>query len=398
MNKPPDHLPEERWVGKPKEDYYYQERQNPRASLILLWLVVITLLAALGAVVAVAFMRPELVIAILPNNPAQTATSEWAAIQQTQQALQQRAAELQLTEQANGQVAIDLAATQAALDNRQDLLDQTETQSALNALATRTAVALSNEQQATRVALDYAATQAALNQIATQVELNYAATRAALDQAAESAAAGVPTQPPPASSLTPSPTAIAPNSTTAGTIDDSFPGGSISGGMWSFDPNDWTVSDDGVLTAGGPGGWLLTRRADFTDYTLEVWLTPLVDIEGFYHIIFSAVSDSDGIAARLYHNGQQVTTVGLYAFDTDLIQEDFMIPSNRLRAITTVAAATIDARELYMRVEVHGQQVNVIVNDGEIINTQLPVARSGAIGLEVPVGTRLNRLRITRAG
>lgn len=191
MSQPPDFLPEERPPRKAKDDYYeaYGDR---RGAAGMLWFVIVLLLIVMGAVGALAFTQPELILAILPNNPLQTQTADWEAVQRTQQALIETAnalnqigGDLNLTQQANDQQGIRLAETQAALVNYEAILNQTETQSVLNVVATRTAIAVLNAQQATRVALDHAATQSALNQQATQVELNYLATVAALEQAAQ---------------------------------------------------------------------------------------------------------------------------------------------------------------------------------------------------------------------
>jgi hypothetical protein len=176
MNQPPEHLPEQGWAGKRKNDDY-------RSNTAWLWLALILLLLVIGGMVGGIYVTHNS-LWVLAVDYHLNQTSDVQSLYRTQtaqaQIWQSTATPLALTAQANDLRASQLDTTLAAVNNRDAVVQQKETQMAVNIAATATAAAIVNLQQRTQAALDFANTQAAINQQATQVELNYQATSAAL--------------------------------------------------------------------------------------------------------------------------------------------------------------------------------------------------------------------------
>ena len=339
----------------------------------MLWLMILLLAVTLGGVTTIILYEPELFGMGLTGD-----------LTVTHAALSNRVQDVELSAQAISQLEFEVHSTQAALDNRQLLIDQRETQSALDIQATQTGVAIANAQQATRAALDFQGTQIAFNRQATQVELDYQGTQAALSRDATAVALGFATEAPNAQlTATPSPTYTA-----VPFFTDGFAQG-IDGGLWRFgDAADWRVTD-GELLALRTGSWLLTQVNDLSDYTLQVDLTTLTS-PADYFIILNSI---EGLAIRLTHNGERLTGAGLYRFTLDqLLNESGLIG----RTITPLQASqvTIDPSvDLNIQVMLNGRNVTAIVNGSTVIEATLagdPL--SGAAGVQLPVNARLRRI------
>ncbi|PJF21905.1 MAG: hypothetical protein CUN56_08715 [Phototrophicales bacterium] len=339
----------------------------------MLWLIILLLSITIGGITTVILYEPELFGMGLTGD-----------LTVTHAALSTRIYDVELSAQALNQLEFNVFSTQAALDNRQMLQDQQETQSALDIQATQTGVAIANAQQATRAALDFQGTQIAFNRQATQVELDYQGTQAALSRDATAVALGFATQAPSAQ-LTASPI---PTYTTEPFFTDGFAQG-IQSDLWQFgDAADWRV-DDGQLIAQRTGAWLLTQVNDLSDYTLQVDLTTLT-VPADYFIIVNSI---EGLAIRLTHNGNRLTGAGLYRFTLDQLLTDTGLIGRVISPIQAVQVNIGAGNELNIQVVVSGQQVTATVNGETVINAVLPnLPLPGAAGVQLPLNSHLQRI------
>jgi hypothetical protein len=287
-------------------------------------------------------------------------------------------------------------ATAAALDNRQLQLERAATQAALDGQATQTTVAFANVQQATAAALDFQVTQAAFDRIATQVELEYQGTRAALSRDATAAALGFATQPPgdiltqtPPSTFTPVPL-----------FTDGFARG-VDAALWEVSaPADWSLSTDGVLTARHSGAWMLTQLHDLRNYAVEVDLQPLqgLGLIADYYLLLNVQDDPlapGALALRLSYDGERLTAAGLYHFTRREMTEAAGLINRALPAVESVQINIPPDERLNIRAEHRDSRVMVIVNGFLLLDLTLDTPpQAGAVGLQVPVGTRVERVRL----
>lgn len=339
----------------------------------MLWLMILLLSITLGGLTTVILYEPELLGMGLTGD-----------LTVTHAALDGRVQDVELSAQAISQLEFEVQSTQAALDNRQTLLDQRETQSALDIQATQTTVAIANAQQATRAALDFQGTQIAFNRQATQVELDYQGTQAALSRDATAVALGFATQAPNAQ-FTASPT---PTLTAEPFFSEGFAQG-VEGGLWQFgDAADWRV-DDGELVAQRTGAWMLTQVNDLADYTLQVDLTTLT-IPADYFIIVNSI---DGLAIRLTHNGERLTGAGLYRFTLDQLLNDSGLIGRTISPLQATQVNIGAGTDLSVQVTVSGRELIATVNGETVIDATLSSdPLSGAAGVQLPVDARLRRI------
>ena len=280
------------------------------------------------------------------------------------------------------------AETHIALEIWQGDLARDATQSALNDSATQTAISVANAQQATRAAFDFAATQ-------TQVDLDYLGTQAALDQEATAIALGITPDrslPHVVETPTPAPSPLAMENVI---FEDDFTEG-LSGGLWQYSIDDWTVAG-GVLTATDGGAELMTQTNVLTDYALEIDLIT-IGTGAEYFILLNLPQGGlyPGLALRLVHNGARLTEAGLYQSQAALATEDWL----GLSELTAIASMQVDSTPtdtLNIQVVVRDERVVVIVNAQQVLDVSLSASLfSGAIGLQVPFGTGIERIALYR--
>ena len=362
--------------------------------VIILLLALIALSLAFFGVAGVILYRPGLVGLETRANVAQTRIS----FEGTRMALGATADSLGATALFSADMAFNNESTRAALDNRQMMIEQAETQSVLDAQATQTAVAIANAQQATRAAVDFQSTQVAFEQAATQAELAYQGTQAALRQQATAVALGFATNAPSAQDIltqTPPPTLTA-----VPLFRDGFESG-LQTQLWNFSsPQDWTLGDQGVLIAERSGAWMLTQVNNLRDYAFEVELQPLqgAQFAADYHLLLNVQSgpqSPNGLAVRLSYNGSRVTAVGLHVFSlADLSSGDGLLN----RQLTTVQSQQVNLAPdatIRVRAELRGQHLVVVVNEQLGLDVTLNAQPlPGAVGLQVPRGAGIKRVTL----
>jgi hypothetical protein len=219
----------------------------------------------------------------------------------------------------------------------------------------------------TQIALDQTATHLAEAVLAseTQSALNLAATQRALD-----------------TQMAPVITPVLRTSDPAVQLEDDFSIG-ISGGRWATDVDSWMMPTDRTLTAVQDGAWLLTRRADFDDYTLDVYFTPQTGIPGSYDLLLKVQPDTDDrITMRLASDGQQITEASL------------------LTATSVIASTPVENMPLFgpvlVRVEVRDSWATVFVYATQVLQVQAAdLLAHGAVGIQMPAGTTVQLIRLT---
>ena len=358
-----------------------------RRRCLWLWMIVLLLTAILAAGVMIVLYEPEIFGMGLTGDLTATAQS----FRRTEDALNS-------TAQFYAGLEIANVSTIAALDNRQRQLEQSETQAALDFHATRTAVAIANAQQATRAALDFEGTQSAFDRAATQVELDYRGTQAAINRNATTIALGFATEAPSANdvlSQTPPPTL-----TGVPLFDDGFNAG-VSASLWQFGSvEDWSLSDEGFLTARRSGAWLLARARTLEGYALDVEIRPLTGpgLAADYYILLNVQDSPDtpgGIALRLSYDDDRLIAAGLFRFTHSQVFDDVGLLDAGLEAIRAVQVNIPPAEILNIRVEWRDRRLMAVVNWNLALDiTLVETAPSGAVGIQVPVGTQIRRIAL----
>jgi hypothetical protein len=291
----------------------------------------------------------------------------------------------------------DLQQTNIAVQNANEQLQQTATQSALNVQATETASIAQSRQQRTQVALDYNATQAALNQNATQVELNFQSTRAALN--------GIPlvtmsaqTEPTPIritstpptnnnalSLLTPLPLdTLAPTVSNALVFDF---GRGVDLDSWLVSASDaWMPQGNREVVAMVDNAWLLSKPSTPETYALNLGFTPIATGNANYNLMLN-ISNGEGIHIRLVGEGNIITQVGVYRFNGGL---PILTPGDVIIERTLNQRLTENSE---LRVVWTGNSLAIRLNDIEIMPTiPLVAPRIGAFGVQFPIGARISRM------
>jgi hypothetical protein len=378
-----------------------EPERNPWGSVFALWLLVLILFCALMLAAWVILFSPDTVG--LGLNGDLTVTQ--AYIQQTldtfhatADAFELTAVAVDVTTQANARFAITLDSQRAALENREFVLQGAETQSALDFIATVTSDAVANAQQATQSALDFQGTRTVFERQATQVELDYQGTQAALNRDATAVALSFATEAPNANlalSQTPPPTL-----TGVPFFTDGFQQGVMSG-LWRLgSPADWFLNADGVLTANRSGAWLLTQMNDLDGYALETRITPLtgVGVSAEYYILLNVdETGNSGLALRINYDGERLIGAGLYRMSPpDIFRNDGLL-NNDLIAIQSVIPDISPASVLNIRVEVRANRAIAVINGNLLIDvTMEPAPASGAVGVQVPAGTQIESVTLSR--
>ncbi|GAB4516139.1 MAG: hypothetical protein OHK0046_20900 [Anaerolineae bacterium] len=388
MNRPPSLLPDET----------QETRRAPgrRAGAgLAMWLVLLLLTFTLASLTIILLYRPDVIGLAL----AEDVESTRAALQQQGEANAATSAALAQTAEYFMGESFNQESTRAALDNREAVLQQEATQSALDIIATETNIALSNAQQATEAAIDFENTQVAFDRLATQAELAYQGTQAALNREATAAVLGFATRAPSGEDLlsqTPPPTLTA-----APLFEDTFAEGVISA-VWQVDSvADWSLNTVGLLQALRTGAYLLTQLNSLQDYRFEVSLIPVqgANAAADYYLLLNVPSDASaagGLALRLSYNGDRLTAAGLYRLTRAQITQDMGLYMHNLDAIQAVQVNAGSVTELAVRAEVRDGRVVVVVNDALLLDVMLDsVPPAGAVGLQVPAGTQLQRVNLT---
>lgn len=351
------------------------QRRRKRRFCIWPWLVAWALMLVLGIIAMIILYEPEVFGMGLTGDLTSTVLS-----------IQRTADALDATAQHHARFAFANESTRIALGNWQQQLDHDATQMAVNENATQTAIVAANAQQATQAALDYSATQSALDFQGTQAALNLEATAAAL---------GITVEPPSANSL---PTKEPDESGSNGAFDDRFTSG-LDMERWQFGSlGDWALNDDGVLAATRSGAWLLTQFTADGDFALELDLLPLIGPGlGADYFLLLAVPDTStehrGVALRLSYDGEELTAAGLYHFSRNQLLDDVGLLDADLEAVASTPLSGPEASALRIQVELRDQTVIAIVNDQRVLDVTLAQPLfPGAIGLQVPVSTRIERV------
>ncbi|MFW5692041.1 MAG: hypothetical protein ACOCX3_01685 [Chloroflexota bacterium] len=359
-------------------------RSKRRGYIWMLWLVVLLLSLTLATGLTVVLYRPELIG--LATGSSLTGTA--AGFQATGVALEN-------TARALGVSAFEAENTLAALENRLTLIDQRETQSALDVRATNTVIAAENARQATQAALDFQGTQVAFNAQATRVELDYRGTQAALSRDATAAALGFATNAP-AGQTDPTQTP-APTATGRPLIEDGFATG-ISGGLWRLGaPADWGLENTGIIEARRSGAWLLTQIDDLTDYRLEIDLGPVTGPQAAadYYVVINLPATAEGLALRLTYSGSRITAAGLYRFRVDQLLDDDGLLGEQLQPIQAVQVQAEPQTTLELVVTVTGTQFTATANGAQLLSLTLDAPLDpGAVGLQVPDDTDVRRIAV----
>lgn len=370
----------ENWHGKPKDEY--DDGRAPGFNLILLWVVVALVALLIGGAAAVAFARPDLLRRVLVDEAPVTQTLAALRAQQTRHALQMTADANDLRATQN---VYNARATQEALHNQQALLAQTATRMMGDALAAQSLAA----QQATLAALDRIQ---ARSQEVTEAAPALLATQTAFAALNMPAPTGSPTPQP-----TPSTPATAPPLYIPLTrVEDDFSRG-LTRRVWDFAPSDWDMARNRVLTAVQDRAWLLTRRSDFTTYTLEVFFTP-PPTPGEMAFVLSLEPAGHSLAVRLVSDGQAVTQASLLNFSADRLRHRQTLLEDQGAFIT---AAPLDGLPLsgglvFARIEVTETGVRVYINDRQALDAQLlEPPGPGAVGIQMPQETRVQLVSIT---
>ncbi len=336
-------------TSKPKNDQRPMKRTSPIIGC-LLTLLALALGFALGAALIIILAAPTGFDLFGINETA-------AALYRTQYFVDE-------TRQANEQRALDIERTQASVANERQLLGQTATQNALDRAATQTADVISNVQQQTQIALDYVATQSALGQMSTQVALNFQATRAAINQNA---------------------TAINLPNTAPITSDNLWDDWIFAGG------NGFNRTASGINAVGA--GWLKTRRADFSAFRFDAVVT---SVDGVYTLFFLGGEWNASASFTIVDRG--IAQVELSSF-TQAVADN--APRLLPAPPALVALATEnprDARPLANTVTLTVMLANGRLSAGYderiVVEASVLAPPMGALAVELPAGAVLERVQI----
>lgn len=329
---------------------------------------------------------------IVQNEPDRLGLQTFEDAQQTALAFDGTHVALGQTAVLLGDEAFNNNQTAAALDAHNALIDQRETQSAQNQIATETSIAIVNAQQATRAAIDFYSTQVAHEQEATQVQLNYQGTQAAISRDATAIALGFLTQTSPQNQNTAIPTLER-----RPFFEETFTSG-VSESHWHLSHiNDWQPAVDGAVVAVRDGAWMLTQLDTLSSYTLALDLTPVAGTITDFYIIINLPNDRSGLALRLSYNGTRLTTAGLYQFERAQLDGNGLF-SHSLGTTALYTAQLPDLgvfSTLPLELSVQDTLFTMRLNGQDLLATSFsrPLA-DGAIGLQLSAGTTVNGVAI----
>lgn len=293
-----------------------------------------------------------------------------------------------------------------------------------NEAAAQTALLTEGTKQAlnvTQLAIEQAATQNNLSAQGTLTAMNAAATEQAFSfSATQTAFANQPTPTPQVISVTSAPSIItatsapvvvtatsapmvaAPVQTTvpaplvpgSPVIDDTFATG-IDNSVWDFDPSRWGIN--GVtLTSLQSDAWLLTKRADFSNYVVELWYVP--SNNGRIFGVALNIQDDKGTEVYLSNNSTGWYGGLLYANKSRLtyrFTHENSVASSYFQDIRIEDPTPEDG--IYIRIEVRGNRIVVSIEGQEVMNIQpLDASTRGAVGLYASYGEmQFSHIRLT---
>lgn len=363
-----------------------EERRLPRrrGASVAMWVTLVLLSLTLVTVTGIILYRPT----ILGVEAGDDLTATAVEISRTESALDVTAVYLNTFVDAIQMTGEALDERSSSLLQRGAELDQRETQSALNAIATQTAVAAANAQRATQAALEFENTQTAFDRMATQVELDYQGTQAALNRDATAVALGFATNAAPAEDvLTQTPT---PTQNAIPLFDEGSSLGSTAA-IWRFsDAVDWDLGSGGALVAQRTGAWLLTESTVFTDYELTLTLAQTANIATEFFVLLNIPENGDGFALRLSHNGTRITAAGLFAANLDQITGENGLFGMNLTAIRAVQVGQETGPELNLTISTRNGRVQVQEGGTVVLDISLDTPPpAGAVGVQIAAGSEV---------
>ena len=323
------------------EDTRPSPKKDKRRTVLLLWMVSLVMAWTLAAIASLVMQRPHVFGLATFNDLTET----HVMFDQTRQALEEQ--------------RLNNDSTALALSNRQQRLDQFETQIAINAQASLTADALVNAQQATQAALNYQATEAAVQREATQIELNYRSTQAALNQEATANALGFGTEAP----VTPMVNMNA---------------------RWqTSNLADWEFTADETWLATRNGAWLISNEMNLMNYTFDITLVP--SNAGDYYVLLNA---PNGLALNLTYGNGELQRVRLMQMTYEQLQ-------NGLDTVNSVALFDVQTslptnNILTVHVDWQNKHLIATVNGASVIDIGVDIdLPAGGVGIQVPQGTTI---------
>lgn len=356
-----------------------RKNRSPLRVIVNVWgcmlaLVMLGLGAGLGVLAAI-FVGPQL----LGFDLTATAFAQRSnAIATNQANLELQMQHIHGTETA---FAFDIESTQIMLNNEEELIGQTATQSAQNVIATHTASAVQDAQRRTQIANDFVATQAALEANATHVELDFRNTQAAMGIEVPTAQANL------AATATP----VAMTIFEMSEIDLNTTDWNVS------NPDDWQVTNDGLVTLTN-GAWITNDRLEFQfddAYTVEFLMSPAATINADYWLIFS-LGDDDGLAAHFHAETLTVTEVGMYRFDNTLLDDSNALTTGSMTVIQRIAAETplTDLTRFSIQINTENDTVSLQIGDEALLAVPNLTVADAALGVQLPAQARLLSLAV----
>lgn len=281
----------------------------------------------------------------------------------------------------------DSLATNVALYNTIELLNQTATQSLNNVIATQTAIAIADTRIRTQIALDFQATQAQIQQEATDADIRYRNTQAALgvvNATAESQIVASATASPTATFLPP-PTNT-PTATPAQLLLDLTQGIPAS---WTIsDEADWSKNERGVLAL-KDGAWFLLDVPFGGDYTFNITLAPALVVSADYDILLNA-QESGGLVLRIHGEALSATDIRLYRYQGTFAGVPAIADMTPLADMRANAVLQNPTR---LSVMVRGERLTLLIDDQEIFSTRLSATEAqGQLGIQFPAGALVQQI------
>lgn len=210
----------------------------------------------------------------------------------------------------------------------------------------------------------------------------------------------IPSVVPPSVGAQPTTIPQAPNLSGTVLIDGDFSSG-INETIWDFNLNQWTLVGQ-TLRSGAPYSWLVARDLTFQNYTYEVWLGSNSDANGNYMymnqriLIGMNMSQAAGTLLWLRINdemgyGQLISTT----------TSTFKNNSSHQQLPNTTFDERISPMDhsdgLYVRADVLQNRFVIFIEGQEMLDvTPMNAPRNGTIGLSIPAGVDLLRLRLTQ--
>ncbi|TVR23655.1 MAG: hypothetical protein EA396_02915 [Anaerolineaceae bacterium] len=284
----------------------------------------------------------------------------------------------------------EVSARLSDLNRREAEFAFNQTQVALDALATVTAVAIENEAQATAAALAFVGTQAAFEAEATRVEQAFAGTQAALAAEATAAAMGFDADADAAPFSADSFDAPTLTAVPFGT-DGAFV--AADGGRWRLDDaTGWALNPDGTISTRADGAVIRSADEALRDYTLNLTIAPAVDGDYYALLRLPSAPDERGLALRVTYDERVVTGATIITYNAADLRDGGILGNGS----GVLFSATPDAQTmLEIRVVVTGTRATIRLNDAVIFQTEIDgLNAASAVGWQLPAGARIGRLAL----